>query len=390
MKVIGLFSGIGGIEEGFRRAGLSTELLCEVEPAARSVLKHRFPELRVEPDVRELASLPEAEILTAGFPCQDLSQAGRTVGITGPHSGLVGEVFRLVATSKKPPEWLVLENVPFMLHLAGGRAMQVLTSALEEYGYRWAYRIVDTMAFGIPQRRKRVIIVGARKSDPRAVLFCDDVGDRIRRGRAGTPRGFYWTEGRSGIGWALNAVPPLKGGSGVGIPCSPAIWFPGQRLIGTLDIRDAERLQGLQAGWTEPGAEDNRSERVRWRLVGNAVSVPVAEWLGRRLQESGAYDDSQDPELNAVGAWPPAAWGSRGRKYAANVSSRPIRTAYRGLGSFLRYPVVPLSARASAGFYTRALSSTLRFEDGFLNDVAHHLERMRRQAGGLTEAHLAA
>jgi DNA (cytosine-5)-methyltransferase 1 len=66
MNVIGLFSGIGGIEEGFRRAGLSTELLCEAEPAARKVLKHRFPELCVEPDVRELASLPKADVLAAG------------------------------------------------------------------------------------------------------------------------------------------------------------------------------------------------------------------------------------------------------------------------------------------------------------------------------------
>jgi DNA (cytosine-5)-methyltransferase 1 len=390
MKVIGLFSGIGGIEEGFRRAGLVTELLCELEPAARRVLKKRFPELCIEPDVRELASLPDAEILAAGFPCQDLSQAGRTVGITGPHSGLVDQVFRLVATCRKPPEWLVLENVPFMLHLARGRAMQVVTSTLEEHGYRWAYRIVDTMAFGIPQRRKRVIILGARESDPRAALFCDEAGEHIQKCRAGSPRGFYWTEGRSGLGWALNAVPPLKGGSGVGIPSSPAIWFPERRLIGTLDIRDAERLQGLRAGWTEAGAKDHRSERMRWRLVGNAMSVPVAGWLGRRLLQPGAYDAAQDPKLDAVGVWPAAAWGSKGRRYAANVSSWPLPTASHGLGSFLRYPIVPLSARASAGFYNRALTSTLRFEDGFLDDVAFHLNEMRRQAAVLTEARLAA
>ena len=390
MKVIGLFSGIGGIEEGFRRAGLSTELLCELEPAARRVLRHRFPQLYIEPDVRELASLPDAEILAAGFPCQDLSQAGRTVGISGPHSGLVGQIFRLIATSRKKPEWLVLENVPFMLHLDRGRAMQMVTSALEERGYRWAYRVIDTISFGIPQRRKRVIILGARKSDPRTVLFCDEAGERVRKCRAESPRGFYWTEGRSGLGWALNAVPPLKGGSGIGIPSSPAIWFPKQRLIGTLDIRDAERLQGFRAGWTEAGAEDHRSDRVRWRLIGNAMSTPVAEWLGRRLLEPRAYDAAQDLKLDAVGAWPAAAWGDKGRKFAANVSSWPIRIASRGLGSFLCYPLVPLSVRASAGFYHRALASSLRFEDGFLDDVAFHLKKMRRQAPVLTEARLAA
>lgn len=388
MRVVGLFSGIGGIEEGFRRAGLSIELLCEVDPFARDVLRQRFSDVRVESDVRELASLPATDVVAAGFPCQDLSQAGRTGGIAGHHSGLVSEVFRLVDACRKRPEWLVLENVPFMLHLARGRAMRVITGALEERGYDWAYRTVDTMAFGIPQRRKRIVIVAARKSDPRAVLFCDDAGERIPQCRAETPRGFYWTEGRSGIGWAINAVPPLKGGSGVGIPCSPAIWFPAQRFIGTLDIRDAERLQGFPADWTRCPVEDRRADKARWRLVGNAVSVPVAQWVGRRLLAPGTYD-SKDPELAPTKPWPAAAWGSKGRRYAASVSSWPVRLGFRGLGSFLQYPVTALSERATAGFYARARESRLRYEERFLEDVVHHLRVMRR-SDDCTELHLAA
>ena len=390
MKVAGLFSGIGGIEEGFRRQGLSTELLCEVDSGACRVLRHRFPHVSLASDIRRLRSLPRTDVVAAGFPCQDLSQAGRTVGISGRHSGLIGELFRLLPAAGSYPEWVVLENVPFMLHLARGRAMEVITTALEEHGYRWAYRTVDTLAFGLPQRRRRIIIVGARTSDPRAVLFVDDAGERCPRDRDGSPRGFYWTEGRSGIGWARNAVPPLKGGSGVGIPSSPAIWFPDRRFIGTLDIRDAERLQGFRAGWTRLAAENARSERHRWRHVGNAVSVPVAAWLARRLLNPGDYDAARDGQVDHASKWPPAAWGGKGQRYSAGASAWPVQMALRGLSSFLRYATIPLSVRAAAGFRARALESSLTFEDGFLDDVEHHIDWMRKQDGMTDERRLAA
>ena len=150
-------------------------------------------------DIRQLDSLPKTDVVAAGFPCQDLSQAGRTVGISGRHSGLIGEVFRLLPTAGRSPEWLVLENVPFMLHLARGRAMAVITTALEERGYRWAYRTVDTLAFGAAAKAPGASSSWARgKSDPRTVLFADDTGESCPRCPVGSPRGFYWTEGRSG------------------------------------------------------------------------------------------------------------------------------------------------------------------------------------------------
>ena len=349
MKTVGLFSGVAGFEEGLRRSGLSTELMCEIDPVARRVLERRFPDVEVAHDIRELSSLPRVDVVGAGFPCQDLSQAGRAMGISGGDSGLVREVFRLLASSKPRPGWVVLENVPFMLHLAKGHAMAVVTRGLEDLGYRWAYRVVDSIAFGLPQRRRRVLIVAGRGRDPRSVLFADDAGDREQLCRADTPRGFYWTEGRTGVGWARNAVPPLKGGSGLGIPSSPGIWFPDRRLIGTLDIRDAERLQGLRSGWTRPADDSESPVKHRWRLVGNAVSVPLATWLGGRLREPGKYDASNDEEWESVGTWPSAAWGEQGRRFVANVSTRPVKRKYRGLRPFLRYKVKPLSIRAAQG-----------------------------------------
>jgi DNA (cytosine-5)-methyltransferase 1 len=158
--VIGLFAGIGGIELGLHEAGHRTQLLCEVMPEARRVLQARFPDVPLHVDVRTLNDLPPAEIIAAGFPCQDLSQAGRTAGIGGGSSGLVNHVFRLL--DQHEPRWLLLENVPFMLRLERGRAMAYLTESLGARGYRWAYRVVDTRAFGLPQRRQRVLLLASR------------------------------------------------------------------------------------------------------------------------------------------------------------------------------------------------------------------------------------
>ena len=100
---MGLFAGIGGIEEGFRRAGIETRLLCEIDHDARKVLAKRFPDAKLRRDIRTLRSLPRSDILGAGFPCQDLSQAGKARGISGSNSRLVLEVFRLIrSTSRKP------------------------------------------------------------------------------------------------------------------------------------------------------------------------------------------------------------------------------------------------------------------------------------------------
>src|SRR5262249_35645490 len=132
-------------------------------------------------------------------PCQDLSQAGRTAGISGANSGLVGEVFRLLDGMKDGPRWLLLENVPNMLKLHGGGAMTFLRRRLEGMGYRLAYRTIDTRAFGLPQRRLRILLLASRTDDPCSVLFADDAGERtFDEGAAAC--GFYWTEGSTGLG----------------------------------------------------------------------------------------------------------------------------------------------------------------------------------------------
>src|SRR5262249_21420886 len=171
-----------------------------------------------------------------------------------------------VRSRTNSPRWLLLENVPFMLQLQRGRAMRYLVDELEALGFTWAYRVVDARAFGIPQRRKRVLLLASRSDDPRPPLFGTDAGEQAVSFSGKELFGFYWTEGLRGLGWAVDAIPTLKGGSGLGIPSPPAIWDPLDGSITTPDIADAERLQGFVAGWTEPamGAPDVRRTH-RWK-----------------------------------------------------------------------------------------------------------------------------
>jgi DNA (cytosine-5)-methyltransferase 1 len=373
LATVGLFSGIGGIEMGLSKAGHEPLLLCEIDPIARAVLAHRFPSIPKHDDIRTLRELPkETELVVGGFPCQDLSQAGQTRGIAGSRSGLVGEVFRLLRA--RPIPWVVLENVPFMLQLARGQALEVIVSALEELGYRWAYRVVDARAFGVPQRRRRVFLVASLNDDPRSVLFADERGAPPHEVRAkDSACGFYWTEGVRGLGWAVNAVPTLKGGSTVGVPSPPAIWLPNGKFI-TPDIRDAERMQGFRAGWTLP-ATAVAKPGMRWKLVGNAVCVPVASWIGKRLRAPGAFEIEGIRPVATIGAWPAVAWNVGQGRFTADISEWPRRVAQTDLGTFLKWPGQPLSIRATAGFLKRTDRASLRFPPGFLDALRVHLEQ---------------
>jgi DNA (cytosine-5)-methyltransferase 1 len=388
----GLFAGIGGIEFGLHRsrAAVSTELLCENWAPAQAVLAKRF-DAEVAPDVRTLRSLPtNVNLVAAGFPCTDLSQAGRTAGIGGEHSGLVAHVFDLLGPRRRARRvtWLLIENVQNMLALDRGKAMGYLVGRIEEIGFRWAYRVVDSRFCGVPQRRRRVILVASPTEDPRSVLFADEAGEPGGSRYRTDAFGFYWTEGRGGLGWAPDAVPTLKGGSTVGIPSPPAIWVPdaepGRRLV-TPGIEDAEALQGFPRGWTALADDVNRRNGPRWKLVGNAVTVGVARWVGDRLAEPGEVL-ADDGEWDRA-TWPAAAWGAKGMVRTVRASEYPRLAPYKHIRDIVDCNSArTLSYRGARGFWSRLEPTKLGAFPGFREAVAEHVELTDPNGLGLAEA----
>lgn len=377
LRVCSLFTGIGGFEIGLQKAGFETVMVCDNDPAARAVLKARFPDIRYRRDITQLNSLPRCDVLAAGWPCQNLSQAGNTQGIAGSQSQLVNEVFRLLEKTRRKPKFIVLENVAFSLHLQSGKAIRHVTDKFQSLGYHWAYRILDTREFGLPQRRRRIFIVAARDGDPTPILF-DGIGSAPKNIPPALI-GFYWTEGNRGIGWTPDAIPPLKGGSGLSIPSPPAIWDRKRHIFFCPGITDAERLQGFTASWTAPVVHADLPDRVRWRLIGNAVSIPVAHWIGRRLK---TFDESS-LSFKEIPERPYArraniGCGGPGRKsmQAHLEIEGPAKPKRVSLSDFSFRDSKPLSIRAASGFLERLVESPLQIESAFKVDLARYCDKL--------------
>ncbi|HEX9274349.1 MAG TPA: DNA (cytosine-5-)-methyltransferase [Candidatus Binatia bacterium] len=365
MSVTGLFAGIGGFELAFSQAGFETELLVENDPAASAVLKARFPDADLQSDVMDLADIPSSTtIVTAGFPCQNLSMAGDKSGIAGSKSGVVAKMFELIGRSRVPV--VVIENVYFMLQLDSGKAMLWLVDRFEQLRYKWAYRVLDTMGFGLPQRRRRVYFVASREIDPRSILFADETSSTASaKPDLKNPLGFYWTEGRSGIGLTVDGIPPLKVGSAVGIASAPAVLFPdGQVLMPSLQT--CEKLQGFDPGWTAVVNNHNVRRRPEWRMVGNAVSIPVARWVAGRIKKPGAVLDFDRVSLGERKRWPDAGWNVGEGRVGILASDKPIATSKPSISAFRDSTWMQLSDRALNGFIARAVDGGLRIPDGFL------------------------
>lgn len=361
--VLGLYAGIGGFELGFREAGFEPSVLADKDANCRKVLQSRFPGAQIEGDVADLAGIPNGtEIVTAGFPCQNLSMAGDKAGLEGTKSGDIRHLFELLRDGGRPT--LAIENVYFMLHLGRGAAMRSLVAQVEDLGYKWAYRVVDSASFGLPQRRRRVYFVASTTLDPRTVLFADDAGPSEKQTAVITrPIGFYWTEGRSGIGLAVDSIPPLKVASGIGIPSPPAVLFPDGEVL-TPSIEACEELQGFERGWTDVGFDQKRTPR--WSMVGNAISVPAARWLAGRIRCPGEPTVAQPRKLPAEAPWPGACFGGTGSRYAVSISDRPIACSARPISEFRDRGWKPLSKRALTGYLSRAREGGLKFPPDFL------------------------
>jgi DNA (cytosine-5)-methyltransferase 1 len=263
-----------------------------------------------------------------------------------------------------------------MLALERGEAMSYLVKQFADLGYQWAYRVVDSRFVGVPQRRRRVLLLASRTEDPRTVLFADNTPGLDENTLRDDAFGFYWTEGRTGLGWAKDATPTFKGGSAVGIPSPPAVWLPSERAghkIVVPSVEDGEALQGFSRGWTQ-AADLGKRNGPRWKLVGNAVTAGVAQWVGERILSPGTFDRTSTPWARK-GAWPTAAWGEGDDVWTVDLTEFPRLDPYTHLLDLLTIDdAMPLSHRAANGFWTRLEKTNLGRHDGFRADIAEHVK----------------
>ena len=173
MRLGSLFTGIGGFDLAFERAGFELAWQVEIDEHCRRVLERHWPEVRRHRDVRHVhderaarcpGCLSAVDVLAGGFPCQDVSVAGRRAGLAGERSGLWFEFHRLAAHLR--PRWVVIENVPGLLSSNGGRDFGVIVRGLVELGYGVAWRVLDAQYFGVAQQRRRVFVVGCLGDRP--------------------------------------------------------------------------------------------------------------------------------------------------------------------------------------------------------------------------------
>jgi DNA (cytosine-5)-methyltransferase 1 len=164
---VSLFAGVGGFDLAMKRNGVNVVATVEIDKKCNEVLAKHFPQAKQFTDVQQVTGKelldvgfdPANGVITGGFPCQDLSVAGKRAGLAGQRSGLFWEICRLLDETRT--QTFILENVPGLLSSNNGRDMAVVIEALVKRGYRVAWRVLDAQYFGVPQRRRRVFIVGS-------------------------------------------------------------------------------------------------------------------------------------------------------------------------------------------------------------------------------------
>jgi DNA (cytosine-5)-methyltransferase 1 len=184
LTAVSLFAGIEGIGLALHRAGIAVKAAVEIDDAARGVIADHFPDTALMTDVTKVSAddllaagfVPERGLVAAGWPCQGNSVAGRRGGMADPRSGLWVHVARLLAELR--PRWFLGENVPGLLSVNDGRDFATVVDDLARLGYGFCWRVLDAQHFGVPQRRRRVFIVGriGDRAAPVQVLFEPESG----------------------------------------------------------------------------------------------------------------------------------------------------------------------------------------------------------------------
>jgi len=297
MRYGSVCSGIEAATMAWHPLGWQPAWFSEIEPFPSAVLAHHYPDIPNLGDMTKLHDNPTftdrpIDLLVGGTPCQSFSQAGKRLGLDDPRGNLALEFLRLAKI--KQPRWLVWENVPGVLSHDGGRTLGIILGTLGELGYGFAYRVLNAQNFGVPQRRRRVFVVGYHGDWRRAaaVLFERETASASPKADAGALQeqadaGRSWWNGRQ-LSETLQA-----GGMGQSMPNKQHFQAVldeegGKPLLRWLTEIECERLQGFPDDFTQiPWKKKTRDEcpkGPRYKAVGNSMAVPVMNWIGRRIE----------------------------------------------------------------------------------------------------------
>tara|TARA_R100000426_G_scaffold72550_1_gene50513 strand:- start:394 stop:1317 length:924 start_codon:yes stop_codon:yes gene_type:complete len=302
MKVLDLFSGIGGFALGLEAAGLETAAFCEIDPYAQKVLKKNWPGVPIYDDVtritadRLVSDGIGVDVITGGFPCQDISTAGRQAGIDGERSGMWSECSRLLGDIR--PRYAIFENVTNLLTGDGGDWFKRVLWDISSVGYDAEWHCIPASAIGAHHHRDRIWIVAYPNSDSQS-------GVALNAGEIHPPSLFTYpssggvrqkqeprAECKGATLFELNGeAQPLADSSCEGLQGGQEArnngkdrQEPGNQLI--------TGLGGVQGGvWeTEPNvgrvANGVPARTHRLRCLGNAVVPQIPELIGRQIMEA--------------------------------------------------------------------------------------------------------
>ena len=299
------FSGIGGFDIGFERQGFKTNYLCEINDYCNDVLTYHWPNVKRGFDINEVKAeqIPDSEVWCGGFPCQDISVArgGERLGLAGSRSGLFYRFADLI--EQKDPQVVVLENVAGLLNSNHGRDFGVILNRMTSMGYSVAWRLLNTRYFGAPQSRPRMYLCCWKGNPIKAAhtLFdengahhcsaerSDFITPSQKSGKTVVPKVAYClaaTSGRhTGTDWSRTYV----------------VCDAGVRRMTPIEY---ERLQGFPDCWTQVDEEKYGDpqdyDTLRYTALGNAVSVPVIEWIAQKMHRQLSLESPETATLDKV------------------------------------------------------------------------------------------
>lgn len=269
LRVLSLFSGIGGLDLGLQRAGMEIVAHSEfnTDPKTRisgehnlKVLAARFPNIPNLGDVSQITEFPQAEVIAGGFPCQDISAAGKRAGITGARSGL----WRFMARSVRMvrPKYVIVENVAALLH----RGMDVVLGDLAEEGYDAEWDCIPAGTFGAPHARERVFVVAHN------AIELGESRDSVEQGRSDGPRreGLAQPGGRARV--MVDRARP-----------EPSPWDVGIAELRGMDDGLSRWMDGRLEHLPAPLVKAHKTRNPRLYGLGNAVVPQVGEHIGRMI-----------------------------------------------------------------------------------------------------------